>query len=123
MLSRALVTGGKTGEACHHRALRIFNASIKTTDRDHLLGHLQPIDLDQDAGELSISRCRKNLSPFAEDAEANLGVGQRVLFEHMVAMAYLGITAFEKFEAGWYRAKEIAHGECRALWRGRDTHC
>src|SRR5438477_10015611 len=40
----------------------------------------------------------------------------------MVAMAYLGIAAFEKFEAGPYRAKEIAHGERRALRRGRRTH-
>src|SRR5256885_14945035 len=40
----------------------------------------------------------------------------------MVAMAYLGVAVFEKFEAGRYRAKEIAHGERRALRRGRRAH-
>ena len=119
VLPRALVTGGKTGKSGHHWPLRIFLSSIKAAD---LLGHLQPIDLDQDTGELSVSRCRKDLSSFAEDAEADLGISQRILFEHMVAMAYLGVAAFEKFEAGWYRAKEIAHGERRALRRGRCAH-
>src|SRR5450759_4505043 len=57
MLSRALVTGGKAGEATDYRSLGIFVAPIETTDGDHLFCHLQAINFDEDAGKLSIPWC------------------------------------------------------------------
>src|SRR6266702_8246600 len=104
MLTCTLITGWQAGITTHHWSPCILIAliAIATGDRNHLLGNLQAIHLKQNAGKLTVTWSGKDLSSLTEDVETNLGVGQRVLFQHMQAMADLRITALQKLKASRY---------------------
>src|SRR2546430_6883032 len=97
MLACAVRAGWQAGVASHYRALSVFVVSVQTANWSHLLGHAQTVELDQHAGQLTIARGGKELFALAGDAEANLRVGQRVLFEQVQTMADLSVAALEKF--------------------------
>ena len=50
VLASVLVTGGQAGIASDHRSLRVLFAAVQAADRNHLLGDLQAVNFDQDAG-------------------------------------------------------------------------
>ena len=50
VLASALVAGGQAGIASDHRSLRVLFAAVQAADRNHLLGDLQAVNFDQDAG-------------------------------------------------------------------------
>src|SRR6266568_1208921 len=104
MLTCTLITGWQTGIATYHRSPGILIAliAIATGDRNHLLGNLQAIHLKQNAGKLTVTWSGKNLSSLTEDVEANLRIGQCVLFQHMQTMTNLRITTLQKLKASWY---------------------
>src|SRR5579859_5286400 len=107
MLASTLVTGGKAGIAADNGPLRVFIAAIAAADRRHLPGNLQAVNFDQGAGELAVTGGRENLAAFAEDVEADFGIGQGVLFQHMQAVADFGIAALEELQASGYGAEEV----------------
>src|SRR4249920_2778654 len=109
MLSCAFVTGGYAGVATHDGTFRITILAIEAANWHHLFSDLQPVDLNESTGKLTVSGGGENLPPFAEDAEANFGIGQRVLFKQVVAMADLGMATLQEFQPGWNRAEKVSH--------------
>src|SRR5712691_8372323 len=122
MLPRALVAAWQADVSASNRSLWFIIAPVKAADGHHLLGHLQAVNLDQDAGKLPIPRRGENLPSFAKDAEANLRISQCILFEHMKTMAYFAVTALQKLEACRHSTKEVAHRQRRTLWCSRRAH-
>src|SRR5438132_7068337 len=109
MLPRALIAGRKTDIATNDRALWNLVVAIETAYRYHLLSDLQAVDLDEHTGELTISRCREYLPSFAEDAEANFRISQRILLKQMKTVAYLGIAALQELQTGRDCAKQVTY--------------
>src|SRR5947209_18317070 len=79
MLARTFVAGGTTDVATNYRIFGIIGM-LYTLNRHHLFGHLQAIDLNENARELSIARSSEQLASLAKDTEADFGIGQRILF-------------------------------------------
>src|SRR5436853_425429 len=50
VLASVLVAGGQAGIAGDHRSLGIFFAAVEVADGNHLLGDLQSVNFNQDAG-------------------------------------------------------------------------
>src|SRR5579859_3502748 len=96
ILPRTFIAGRLAHIAADHRVPRVIGSAL-TSDRHHLLRNLEAIDLDQHTGELSIAGGSEDLAPIAGNAEANLRIGQRVLFEQVATMADLCIAALQKF--------------------------
>src|SRR5260221_4520369 len=118
MLPGTLITAGKTGIAADNRTLEIVIIAIEAANRNHLLGHLQAVDFDQHAGKLPISWRHEDLSPLAEDTETNFRIDQRVLFNQVMTMADLGVTALQELQSRGNRAEEVKHGHNSGLRRG-----
>src|SRR6266566_1829182 len=118
MLARTFVAGRTADVTADHGTLGVVVSSIQAADRNHLPGHLYSIYLQEHTRELTISLGSKNLPPFTENTEADFGIGQRVLFKQVVAVAKLGIATLQKLQACRYCAEEVAHGDDSPLRTG-----
>ena len=58
------------------------------------------------------------MPPFAENAEADFGIGQGILFEQVMTVADFDVAALQEFETRGNGVEEVAHGERGAFGRG-----
>src|SRR6266516_2733162 len=114
MLARTFITARSTDIAAHNRSII---RRLCSDQGNHLIGSLQTIDLDQGACQLTIPWRRKDLASITENAKTNLGIGQRILLQQVMTMAYLSVATLQKFQTRRYSTKKIAHRHRRPLWR------
>ena len=84
----------------------------------HMPGDFGAVHLDDAVDESTPPHRAQRLSPLKEKGKADLGIGERVLAEHVGNVAILGGHRLEEFTSRRYIAEKVAHGYRRPLGSG-----
>ena len=80
---------------------------------EHLPRHLQPVDLNQHVVQLPAAGGLEDQLAVANQAQAALGVGQRIAGDDLLDVRRLGGRLFEELEAGRHVGEEVFHRDQR----------